>query len=221
MRRENPGIQTLFAKLEERGIYKNILWEASRFNNGTTDVFFVAFSALGNPPAIGTALIIDYGPGNGFGVFHESSSIKLDDDVALIAEGPNGMDYLLRDLATFNKVMGVSESRLPQIVPGEVDLVKKLINEEHKETIDAIDADDLVEVADGLADLIYVCVQAARKFGIPLAKVWQAVQRSNMAKVDPETGRVRRRPEDGKILKPEGWQPPNIAEILEEARNGR
>jgi predicted HAD superfamily Cof-like phosphohydrolase len=36
---------------------------------------------------------------------------------------------------------------------------------------------------------------------------WETVIRSNMAKVDPETGRVRRRA-DGKILKPDGWEAP-------------
>jgi predicted HAD superfamily Cof-like phosphohydrolase len=35
-----------------------------------------------------------------------------------------------------------------------------------------------------------------------------------MAKVDPETGKVRRRESDGKILKPEGWQPPNMTKFI-------
>jgi hypothetical protein len=34
-----------------------------------------------------------------------------------------------------------------------------------------------------------------------------------MEKIDPETGMVRRR-SDGKILKPEGWQPPKLEELL-------
>lgn len=39
--------------------------------------------------------------------------------------------------------------------------------------------------------------------------------RTNFAKVDPVTGRVTRR-EDGKILKPEGWQPPELKRYLHE-----
>lgn len=58
-----------------------------------------------------------------------------------------------------------------------------------------------------------VLCDAAHSYGIPLAAVWDAVQAANMAKVDPVTGKVRRR-EDGKILKPDGWQPPNIAAVL-------
>ncbi|MBF6358173.1 hypothetical protein IU449_27120 [Nocardia higoensis] len=46
---------------------------------------------------------------------------------------------------------------------------------------------------------------------IPLDRVWGEVQRSNLAKL--VDGKALRR-EDGKIVKPEGWQPPNIGAIL-------
>ncbi len=72
---------------------------------------------------------------------------------------------------------------------------------------------DFVEIADGIADSIYVLIGTALELGIPLDRVWKEVQRSNMAKSDPETGEVRRR-EDGKILKPDGWTPPNILGIF-------
>lgn len=218
MRSSNARIDAFYAQLEERGIQRRILWETSRFDNGKTDTFFVAFS--GTPsPAIHTAMIIDYGEGNGFGFFPESPNATITGDVDLVVARPNGMDGLMADLAAFNRAMGVSESTQPVINLDEVELVKNLINEEHRETIEAIDANDIVEVADGLADLIYVCVQAARKFGIPLARVWREVQRSNMAKVDPATGKVRRR-EDGKILKPEGWTAPDVAGIIEASKAG-
>ena len=44
--------------------------------------------------------------------------------------------------------------------------------------------------------------------GIPLDEVWEEVQHSNMQKLG---GGVR---EDGKILKPDDWEPPHIAEVL-------
>lgn len=71
---------------------------------------------------------------------------------------------------------------------------------------------DHVALADGLADLIYVCIGAANEFGIPLDKVWAEVHRSNMAKIGPN-GEVKRR-EDGKVIKPDGWTPPDIAGVL-------
>lgn len=67
---------------------------------------------------------------------------------------------------------------------------------------------DLVKLADGIADLIVVVLGTAHAFGIPIEKVWNEVHRTNMEKLK---GPVR---EDGKRLKPEGWQPPNIKQIL-------
>ena len=67
---------------------------------------------------------------------------------------------------------------------------------------------DILQVADGLADLIYVAVGAALAFGIPLDRVWSEVQRANMAKTGGKRSPM------GKILKPEGWQPPRIREAV-------
>jgi hypothetical protein len=36
---------------------------------------------------------------------------------------------------------------------------------------------------------------------------------TNFAKIDAETGKVRKR-EDGKVLKPEGWQAPKLAQFI-------
>lgn len=46
---------------------------------------------------------------------------------------------------------------------------------------------------------------------LPMDRVWHAVHASNMTKV--VGGKVLRRP-DGKIIKPDGFQPPNIANVL-------
>ena len=84
-----------------------------------------------------------------------------------------------------------------------------LIEEESKETCDAIEAGDLIGAIDGLCDLIYVALGTAIEFGIDLEPFFDEVHRSNMAKV---VGSMRA---DGKILKPDGWMPPDIAGILE------
>ena len=81
------------------------------------------------------------------------------------------------------------------------------------ELLPAMEKDDMIEIADAIADSIYVLIGAALEYGIPLHKVWNEVQRTNMAKVDPSTGAVCKRA-DGKILKPPGWMPPDIASIL-------
>lgn len=80
--------------------------------------------------------------------------------------------------------------------------------------VGAVEDRDFVETADALADLIYVLVGTMLEFGIG-PEVWDEVQRSNMDKRDPATGKVHRRP-DGKVLKREGWTPPNIERVLRE-----
>lgn len=92
-------------------------------------------------------------------------------------------------------------------------LCRTLIKEEVGETLDAMDDSDIVEVADGIADSIYVLVYTAHCYGIPIEEIWDEVQRTNMSKF-PD-GKVLRRESDGKIQKPEGWQPPNIRAILD------
>jgi predicted HAD superfamily Cof-like phosphohydrolase len=73
----------------------------------------------------------------------------------------------------------------------------------------------VAEVADGGIDLIYVCAGLLHALGIPDPhSLWAEVHRSNMAKVDRKTKKVLRRP-DGKVLKPEGWTPPNLVRKVE------
>jgi predicted HAD superfamily Cof-like phosphohydrolase len=96
-----------------------------------------------------------------------------------------------------------------------IDLRNRLLTEEYEEYLDAVGVGDLAACADALGDMIYIICGTAHEFGIPLEKVWDAIQAANMQKVDAATGKVRKR-EDGKILKPAGWTPPDIARILAE-----
>jgi hypothetical protein len=62
-------------------------------------------------------------------------------------------------------------------------------------------------------DIIVVCVGAGHSAGFPMEAGWAEVVRSNMAKVDSETGTVRRR-EDGKILKGPGYFKPDLSKFF-------
>src|SRR5574343_277690 len=124
------------------------------------------------------------------------------------------MKKLIDDVTAFHMATGTPVCFVPKVPSGARTLLRgDLITEEYSETLRALHYGDIVALADGLADLIYVCVGTALEYGIPLDRVWDEVQRSNMAKVDPITGLVRRR-EDGKILKPDGWQPPEIEKAV-------
>lgn len=125
------------------------------------------------------------------------------------------MRSLLDDVTAFHKVCDLPVCELLAVPSDDrVALRASLIHEEvNKELLPAMATGDLVEIADALADSIYVIVGTALEYGIPLDHVWKAVQSSNMAKVDPTTGHVRKR-EDGKVLKPEGWRSPDIRGVL-------
>lgn len=88
-----------------------------------------------------------------------------------------------------------------------------LIDEERKELQEAIDACDPVEILDALEDILVVTIGAIHSMGADGEGGWKEVMRTNFAKIDKETGKVRKR-EDGKVLKPLGWTPPDLAEFV-------
>lgn len=85
----------------------------------------------------------------------------------------------------------------------------QLVIEEAAELCLAMSNRDEVEVADALADLIYVSVGAAVCWGIPIQQVFDEVHRSNMTKV---------RKEDELHSKGEGYEPPDIKGVLNRCR---
>jgi len=118
------------------------------------------------------------------------------------------------NLRDFHEKFGLTINDTPTI-PGD-DVLQfriNLINEEAEEFEQAAKARNLVEMADALADVIYVALGAAVSLGIDLEPVFQEVHRSNMTKVWSD-GQVRRR-EDGKVIKPPTYSPANIAQELE------
>lgn len=90
-----------------------------------------------------------------------------------------------------------------------------MLFEEFKEYRDAESGSDPVETLDGLLDIIVIAWGTALKYyGEDVAKAGAAeVVRSNLSKVDGSLGPIVRR-QDGKILKPARWTPPNIAGVL-------
>ena len=87
-----------------------------------------------------------------------------------------------------------------------------LLREEFEEYRDAYTAGDLVELADALADLIYIAHGTALVYGIDLDAVLAEVHRSNMSKVGADGKPIFR--EDGKVLKGPNFEEPRIAEVL-------
>jgi predicted HAD superfamily Cof-like phosphohydrolase len=89
----------------------------------------------------------------------------------------------------------------------------KLIDEEHQELLEATLSDDHVEQLDALIDILVVTIGAIHSAGWDAEGAWKEVMMTNFAKIDSETGKVRKR-EDGKVLKPLGWTAPELAPFL-------
>lgn len=129
-----------------------------------------------------------------------------------------------QDVTAFHNTFDVdsawAEDSKLRLNPKVLDLRISLIREEQdKELLPALERlrnfpslENLTEVADGLVDSVYVILGTAIALDLPWQELWNEVQRSNMAKVYPD-GSVHRR-EDGKILKPEGWTPPDLFPII-------
>lgn len=113
----------------------------------------------------------------------------------------------------FHEAFGVPAYATPVIPPLKRQALRQdLMDEEHDELNRAIRSDDLVAIADALADLTVTVYGTALEYGINLDAVLEEVHRSNMAKLGSDGKPILR--EDGKVLKPQGWQPPDIARVL-------
>lgn len=87
-----------------------------------------------------------------------------------------------------------------------------LITEEVQELQDALANKNMLEIADALTDILYVVYGAGHAFGIDLDDCFNEVHRSNMTKLGPDGRPIYR--EDGKVLKGENYEPPNLGQFL-------
>lgn len=93
-----------------------------------------------------------------------------------------------------------------------VELRHDLLAEELNELARALDARDVVGIADALADAVYVLYGTAWTFGINLDEVFSEVHRANMSKLGA-SGQPLTRP-DGKVLKGPDYEPPDLRRVL-------
>jgi predicted HAD superfamily Cof-like phosphohydrolase len=122
---------------------------------------------------------------------------------------------VFHDQAFFMRACGQTTT---EINPTQAKLYRALIEEEMRELKVAELQADEVEEFDAVLDLLVVLIGYGLSRGWPMLAGWDEVMRSNMAKIDPRTGMVNKR-EDGKVLKPEGWTPPALADVLKQYQN--
>ena len=104
-----------------------------------------------------------------------------------------------------------------QSVTGDEEQFKmyvKLIDEEVTELKEAIAAGDELEILDALEDIMVVTAGAMHSMGADGEGGWNEVMRTNFAKIDSETGKVRKR-EDGKVLKGPNYKKPDLSDLMD------
>jgi predicted HAD superfamily Cof-like phosphohydrolase len=124
------------------------------------------------------------------------------------------MNPLVASLLEFNQAFDIPKLDSPDIGPEElIELRIKLLREEVEEYAEAARTGDLVEVLDALADIGYILAGTILNHGMQniYDDAFDEVHRSNMAKL--VDGKVLRR-EDGKVMKPQGWTPPQLAQFV-------
>jgi predicted HAD superfamily Cof-like phosphohydrolase len=108
------------------------------------------------------------------------------------------------------KFMRACDQTVGETNAGQFSLYKNLIEEEYRELLDS---KSQLDQLDALIDILVVTIGAIHSMGADAEGAWKEVMRTNFAKIDKDTGKVRKR-EDGKVLKPVGWTPPDLKPYL-------
>jgi predicted HAD superfamily Cof-like phosphohydrolase len=120
------------------------------------------------------------------------------------------MSKVFTDVGVFMAAAGQTTNQDNQ---RQSQLYKKLIEEETQEFWEAEALSDDVEEIDACFDMMWVIVGYMKSRGWDCDAIWDEGAKSNLSKIDPLSGKVIKR-DDGKVLKPEGWQPPNFAKFV-------
>lgn len=113
------------------------------------------------------------------------------------------------DVQAMHEALGIPVGNYLYPRASRSDLRAELVREEAKELVEALEMRDFNGVIKEMCDVIVVTYGCAVEFGIPIHPFWDEVHASNMRKVG---GPVRA---DGKVLKPEGWQPADIQGVFD------
>ena len=116
-------------------------------------------------------------------------------------------------VGTFMKTFGQEVKDKPAFSTDKINKLRiDLIKEELEELTEAMNNNDLLEVADALTDILYVTYGAGHAFGIDLDKCFQEVQNSNMSKLD-ENGKPIY-DESGKVMKGPNYFKPDLSKFV-------
>lgn len=122
------------------------------------------------------------------------------------------MEKQLLQVRAFQTAFGAEMPEKPTMLEEtRAKLRQKLLQEEVTELKKA---ETMEDVADALGDILYIALGTIHEYGIAdrMIMIFDEIHSSNMSKLGPDGNPIYRK--DGKVLKPEGWTPPNIKSIL-------
>jgi predicted HAD superfamily Cof-like phosphohydrolase len=127
------------------------------------------------------------------------------------------MKNKIEAVQAFHEAFGLGIKTIPTAHLGEAKNLLRytLMREENEEYLEAANANDLVEVADALGDMLYILCGTIIEHGMQhkIEEVFNEIQRSNMSKLGANGKPLYR--EDGKVLKGPDYFKPDIKAILE------
>ena len=116
-------------------------------------------------------------------------------------------------VGTFMKTFGQEVKTKPSFSSDKINKLRiDLIKEELDELKEAMDNNDLLEVADALTDILYVTYGAGHAFGIDLDKCFDEVQNSNMSKLGENDEPIY--DESGKVMKGPNYFKPDLSKFV-------
>tara|TARA_R110002126_G_scaffold17817_4_gene68952 strand:- start:1279 stop:1665 length:387 start_codon:yes stop_codon:yes gene_type:complete len=112
--------------------------------------------------------------------------------------------------------IGYSERPIANLGEDKNQLRYNLMKEENEEYLEAVNNNDLVEIADALGDMMYILCGTIVEHGLQhkMEAVFDEIQRSNMSKLGEDGNPIYR--EDGKVLKGPNYFKPDFSKILGE-----
>ena len=110
--------------------------------------------------------------------------------------------------------LGVSEEMKADLGALKNELGYNLMKEENEEYLEAVQNNDIVEIADALGDMLYILCGTILEHGLQhkIEEVFDEIQRSNMSKLGEDGKPIYR--EDGKVMKGPNYFKPNFSDIL-------
>jgi predicted HAD superfamily Cof-like phosphohydrolase len=126
------------------------------------------------------------------------------------------MQKQINAVKDFHKAFKIGYNETPIANLGETknNLRYNLMKEENEEYLEAVQNNDLTEIADALGDMMYILCGTILEHGLQqkMEEVFDEIQRSNMSKLDENGNPIYR--EDGKVMKGPNYFKPDFSKIL-------